>query len=234
MIEGITLDFGGTLVTGHLDATTFWSDLLTYLRSLGYRESDARFAKARNGALARLMKVRRVHREMRVEDLIQGLMFTLRLHPDPPILDYVHRLYMTAFDTQLIPGAETVLQRLSGTHRLAVISNSMSDVPRRGIETFGLGRFFDVIVVSRDLGIRKPDPEIFRYALARLNVHPSEALHVGDSLSQDVAGAHRSGMRAAWIDTGEAPDGIVPDYVIPSILDLPDLVATLSTESRGH
>lgn len=234
VITCITLDFGGTLVTGRLDAVTFWSDLLAYLRSRGYRGSVSQFATARNGALERLAKVRRVNRELRLEDLIQGLMLKLRLHPDQPSLEYAHRLYTASFDTQLVPGVETVLCQLTQTYRLAVISNAMSDVPRRGIEKLNLSQFFDVVVVSRDVGIRKPDPEIFRYALANLNVHPSQALHVGDSLSQDVAGAQRSGMRAVWIDTGEAQTDVVPDYVINSILNLPDLVARLSNPASGR
>ena len=234
MIKGITLDFGGTLATGTLDASAFWHYLLAYLRSLGYPGSEARFEKARNGALERLTKIRRANREMRLEDLVQGLMFKLRLHPNQTTLDYAHRLYIASFDTQLIPGVKTVLHRLSGMYRLAVISNSMSDVPRVGIEEFGLAPSFTAIVVSRDLGIRKPDPAICHYALANLTVQPFEALHVGDSLNQDVAGAQRAGMRAAWIDTGEAHTAVSPDHVIRSVLDLPDLLARLSHGSRGR
>jgi HAD superfamily hydrolase (TIGR01509 family) len=232
VIKGVTLDFGGTLATGNLNSTAFWQGLLAYLRSLGYRGSDARFEKSRNGALDRLTKVRRVNREMRLEDFIQGLLFKLSLHPDQTTLDYAHRLYMASFDTQLVPGVETMLERLSNRYQLAVVSNSMSDIPRRAIEKFGLARFFDVTVVSRDLGIRKPDPELFHYALSNLNVKPSEALHVGDSLNQDVVGAQRSGMRAVWIDSSEAQNTVMPDFIIDSILDMPTLVTRLSRVSH--
>lgn len=229
LIRGITLDFGGTLATGNLDSTAFWHSLLAYLRVLGYGGSEARFEKARNGALERLTKVRSLNREMRLEDLIQGLLFKLRLHPDQTNLDYIHRLYMASFNTQLVPGVETVLQHLAKKYRLAVISNSMSDVPRWGIEKFDLAQFFDVIVVSRDLGIRKPNPEIFHYALANLKVKPSETLHVGDLLSQDVLGAQQSGIRAVWINSSDEQYVIMPDYRIDSILDLPGLVTRLSS-----
>jgi len=78
---------------------------------------------------------------------------------------------------------------------LAVVSNWDE---RLGplLTRLGLTRFFDAIVVSSQIGIEKPDPRIFQYALDLLDVPAEAAMHVGDSAREDVEGALAVGMRA--------------------------------------
>jgi putative hydrolase of the HAD superfamily len=64
----------------------------------------------------------------------------------------------------------------------------------------GLTPLVDFIVISAEVGVRKPDPGIFRMALDRAGVRPEDALHVGDLLEEDVEGARRAGVRAVLID----------------------------------
>lgn len=90
--------------------------------------------------------------------------------------------------------------------RLAVVSNW--DRRLHGIlEEGGLREWFDAVVVSSEVGWRKPHPGIFREALAALRVAPGEVLHVGDSVGDDLAGAAAMGIRAALIDRG---GGVAP------------------------
>ena len=58
----------------------------------------------------------------------------------------------------------------------------------------------DLFVTSEHAGSFKPEEAIFRYALERAGVEPNEAVHVGDSLEADVAGALGAGMRAVWLN----------------------------------
>ncbi|HKV59772.1 MAG TPA: HAD family hydrolase [Ktedonobacteraceae bacterium] len=69
------------------------------------------------------------------------------------------------------------------------------------LRAIGLLDYFELrhMAISADLGIRKPNPDIFLYALDSLNVAPEEAAMVGDSLRADVAGAKRVNMQAVWI-----------------------------------
>jgi len=83
--------------------------------------------------------------------------------------------------------------------RLAVVSNWDRRL-HRILEDRGLRPFFDAVVVSSEVGWRKPHPEIFRRALAALEVLPGEALHVGDSMGDDIGGAAGAGIRAALLD----------------------------------
>ena len=90
--------------------------------------------------------------------------------------------------------------------RLGVCSNGPSNLNNR-LDHLGIGRFFDAAVSSTDYGTRKPDPGIFRFVCACLDVDPSQTVHIGDSPEEDVAGALAAGLGALLIaDTEVLPD----------------------------
>ncbi len=107
-----------------------------------------------------------------------------------------------------VPGALARL-RAQG-HALAVASNwdvSLHDV----LDRTGLAGLFDAVVTSAQAGASKPDARLFEAALSALGARPDEALHVGDRVDEDVEGALRAGLDAAWLDragAGEAPPGV--------------------------
>ena len=89
--------------------------------------------------------------------------------------------------------------------RLICVSNwdiSLPDV----LERTGLGDAFDGVVTSAGTGVRKPDPAIFLAALKLAGCAPDEALHVGDTVAEDVAGAEAAGIRALHLDRGGGGD----------------------------
>jgi putative hydrolase of the HAD superfamily len=93
-----------------------------------------------------------------------------------------------------------VLQHLSGRLPLGVITNGASDTQREKLRTTGIEALFDVIIVSGEIGAAKPSPIAFQAALEATGVSPQEALHVGDSLEADVAGALNAGLNAVWLN----------------------------------
>lgn len=220
MIRGVTFDFGGTLASGGLDREVYWGRLLDYLRSMGFSGGEAQLRRVREGMFERLRRARGLNREIRFEDLYRGMLFRLGLHPEEEAIDYIHQLYIRSFKIELISGVEEVLEALKERYRLAVISNASSNVPRQAIKSFGLERYLDSIVISRDLGIRKPDPEIFRFALRNLGVESREAVHVGDSLKSDVRGAKEAGMKAVWLRRCDEETNFLPDYTIHHIKEI--------------
>jgi len=220
MIRGVTFDFGGTLAQGAFDRETFRNRLLDYLRSLGFSGGEAQLSKAKDRMLERLARARSHDREIRLEDLYQDMLFNLGLHPEREVIGHINQLYMDSFQTKIIEGVEEILKALCERYKLAIISNAMSDVPRCALKKFGLEGYFVAVVISRDLGIRKPDPKIFNFTLNRLNVEKDEAIHVGDSLEHDVKGARNAGIKTVWVkNDNEVPD-IEPDYTIHSIKEL--------------
>jgi len=82
--------------------------------------------------------------------------------------------------------------------KLGVVTNGPSAMQRHKLALLGLEHVFDAVVVSGEEGVRKPDEEIFRRALARCGVAAHEALFVGDHPVADIAGAQGAGLHAVW------------------------------------
>lgn len=224
MIKAAIFDFGGTLVGGKLDVKGYRRQLLAYIRSLGHRVSERALRKAIDGMLAKLRKAQEKNRELKFEELYSSVLLRLGINPTEDILNQIYELYKGSYSFEMVPGAEETLQSLYGRYKLAVVSNATSQLPRFALEKSGLIRFFQVVVVSRDLGVRKPDPEIFRYALEKLKVKPEEAIHVGDSIKHDVRGAKRAGIKVVWIKTEGEEVTEEPDHVIKGMTELPKII----------
>lgn len=83
---------------------------------------------------------------------------------------------------------------------VAIVSNWDARLPEL-VASLGLDKRVDAVVASYEVGAEKPDPRIFAAALARLgSPPPARVLHVGDSLSEDYAGARAAGLRALHLD----------------------------------
>ncbi|MGZ5516909.1 MAG: HAD-IA family hydrolase [Limisphaerales bacterium] len=101
---------------------------------------------------------------------------------------------------------------------LAVISN-WDERLRPLLKALDLARYFEVTTVSIEVGVPKPDPKIFTVAAQQLRLNPSQILHVGDSLKEDLNGARDAGF-AAMIITREKPP--IPGDQLSSLLQLCD------------
>jgi putative hydrolase of the HAD superfamily len=136
-------------------------------------------------------------------------------------------------NTELLPGAvETVRQLQEMGLRLGIISNAAYP-PFLGwaLERFGLARAFESVVVSADVGWRKPSSEIFHLALNRLNLQPAEVVYAGDDFEKDVAAPKRLGLRAIWcrllgqsLPTGPLAS-IEPDATVEALREIPEWLA---------
>ncbi len=84
--------------------------------------------------------------------------------------------------------------------RLCMVTNGDRDLQRRKAAGSGLVPLFDHVVVSGELGVGKPEPEIFEYALGLVGARPEEAVMVGDSLPRDMAGGQAAGVWTVWLD----------------------------------
>jgi len=104
--------------------------------------------------------------------------------------------------SQLIPGVREALPSLKATGMILIVVSNSDGTLRGKLEEYGLAQYFDRIVDSGEIGIRKPDPRIFEVALAGLGVAPERSLHVGDFYFADIVGAWRAGMHALLLDPG--------------------------------
>lgn len=122
-----------------------------------------------------------------------------------------------------ITNALPIVRKISKRLPVAVISNGLPDVQYEKIKAIGLDDVFSHVVLSEEIGIRKPDLRIFQHAADLLKVKPSECLYVGDSYSNDVVGAKTAGMRVCWFKRGSMnteSKGIQPDFVITDLGEL--------------
>ena len=122
------------------------------------------------------------------------------------------------------------MRALDEIHRrgipMGVVSNSSfgQRVIRHELAKYGLAEHLDVVVVSAEYAVRKPNPLLFETAAALLGVASSDIWFVGDRLDTDVAGARAAGMTALWFaEARGAPPGDV-DLAVPSWSALLDLV----------
>jgi HAD superfamily hydrolase (TIGR01509 family) len=94
----------------------------------------------------------------------------------------------------------TLEQLRSAGIRQGVVSNGSDDEnARRLLENGHLDRYFEFVLTSAAFGRRKPDPSIFRAALAQFAARPDEAVMVGNDYDADIAGARAIGMRTIWV-----------------------------------
>ncbi len=123
---------------------------------------------------------------------------------------------------QLFDGVRELLRDLRRSYDLGLLTNGQPDMQWPKIRSLGIEGLFDAIVVSGEVGVYKPNRGAFDVLLERLGVAATQALYVGDSQENDVAGAKAAGMRVAWVRTdgaGEA-EGVAPDLVVDGAVEL--------------
>ena len=96
------------------------------------------------------------------------------------------------------PWGAPCLDALNGM-RLGMISNGNADQQRRKLKATEIDQRFEIVVISSEVGIAKPDAGIFHEACRQMNVNPSDCIMVGDNWDRDVLGARLAGLRAIWL-----------------------------------
>ena len=81
----------------------------------------------------------------------------------------------------------------------------------------GLSGYFDPIIISGDIGYRKPDLRLFSAALSAMKMDSSEVLYVGNDMYRDIYGAQRLQIKTIFFKSNQGQqekDGVKPDYII--------------------
>ena len=112
-------------------------------------------------------------------------------------LDRVY-LDLLARQKSLVDGAKELVEYLRAhSYNIGVLSNGFTDVQHRKMHTVGLDTLVDVVVLSDDIGVNKPETRIYAHARERAGVtDPSAHIMIGDNPATDIAGALRAGWRA--------------------------------------
>jgi putative hydrolase of the HAD superfamily len=223
MVKAVLFDWGNTLVEFAWD-----DELLAAGQRAGL--AAARSASGADDFAARYRQL--VLENASPADDYATLLRQLGVDDIDAYIDAEHEAWRSAH--AVLGSAHALLESLRGRGiRTGVVANAWpepSRVLRADAQAFGLADLLDVIVFSDEVGLRKPQPEIFLHALERIGVAPEDAVFVGDRLDTDVQGAARAGMttvQALWFRADDTP-GIEPDFMAFTPMDILNLVRRLA------
>lgn len=204
MIKGIIFDYGGTLDTGG----DHWSHVIyaAYKKAgVAVGEGDFRDAYVYGEReLARTLHILPHHdfgdlllikMGIELQYLTERGLFAPQAveEKSKEIAGYCYRAARESIER-----ARPVLEELSKKYPMVLVSNFYGNV-ETVLKDFGLDGYFRRVIESAVVGVRKPDPEIFRLGVEALGLKPEEVLVVGDSYKKDIVPAEKLGCKVLWI-----------------------------------
>lgn len=204
MIKGIIFDYGGTLDTGG----DHWSEVIWR----AYQQADiavdkAEFREAYVEAERELARTRHILPEHNFGDLLQ-IKMQLELQwlsehgffPPAQVEGKAKEIAGICYESARtkVREAVPVLEELSRKYKLVLVSNFYGNI-ETVLKDFGIAKYFPKIIESAVVGVRKPDPKIFKLGVEALGCKPEETLVVGDSYRKDIVPADSIGCKTVWI-----------------------------------
>lgn len=144
--------------------------------------------------------------------------------PDRAVRDRLMALYLKLDAFPEVPG---VLKRLKTAGlKTAILSNGSPEMLDAAVQNAGLGSLLDAVLSVEAVGVYKPHPKVYQYAIDQLGIRPGE-IAFQSSNAWDAHGASLCGMRVVWCNRyHQRPERLpgLPDFEIASLAELPDLV----------
>jgi putative hydrolase of the HAD superfamily len=243
-ITTLFFDLGYTLINfkGNVDRVLYSSYLSlsdSLIRS-GYAIDRKKFANQYQQIITRYYKAREIDNiEQPVSLFVNRALAGFGYNPgSPEILAAAISAMFKITETHWHVEKDThpVLTELKQKgYRLCIISNASNTEDLNNlVDDSSLRQYFDHFVISAEEKIRKPHPVIYEKALSVMSATPDESMMIGDTLTADIHGAQKAGIRAVWItrrakrpDNNRVKKVITPDYVIDRLAKLPKLLQSL-------
>lgn len=167
----------------------------------------------------------RMNKETVLVQRFATLFSELKSPADPTLANQVF-LDTLAADVVEIEGAYELCAMLHPGSKLGIITNGDAKTQHKRWARSRLKQFFNFFVVSDDVGVGKPHPEIFREALNQAALTEPNVLMIGDNFEADIIGAHQCGFDTCWISSSQ-PSGInlnvTPTFTVGSLNELAKL-----------
>jgi HAD superfamily hydrolase (TIGR01662 family) len=245
MLRGAIFDLGSTLISNEYNNR--WADLrprmlsaLTAdMRAQGLALDEVAFTDAFLRTFNDFDTQRQTHfKEITTEYVLRE---TFRaIHAAPNGLDFDRALAAFFGPSEALwrpmPGVHETLNELRRQSlKLAIVSNAADDANvQRLIDNHDLRPYFDPIVVSATVGVRKPNPRIFEPVVRAWGLPPAELVMIGDTLGADILGAKHMGFKSIWVTMeSDTPYNaahrhtVLPDATAASLAELPGLIRSL-------
>ncbi len=129
--------------------------------------------------------------------------------------DYIR--YLPNYN-HLFEGTVEVLEYFKGKYQLHIITNGFEEIQNLKLQKSGIGKYFKEVITSESVGVKKPNPKVFEFALEKAKTTAQDSIMIGDSYEADIVGALNSGMLAIHFTNGVKPQSGV--LSIQSLVEL--------------
>jgi len=222
MIKAVLFDFDGTLLNRDASVKAFIDNQYDRLKKwIGHIPKEQYMTR-----FIELDKRGYVWKDKVYQQLTQEFSITA-ITWEELLQDYIRefQFHCVPFDQLL-----QILEDLKSKNLLlGMITNGYGQFQMDNIKAVGIENYFDVILVSEWEGIKKPDPEIFKRALRKLDVSPKHSVFVGDHPENDVKAAQNIGMKGIWKNDSQLTN-VDADFTVDDLKELPLLVEHLMRE----
>ncbi|RBW67577.1 HAD family hydrolase [Bacillus taeanensis] len=141
--------------------------------------------------------------------------------------------YISQFRDSCVPFPNLIsmLEELRNNNLvLGMITNGKGQFQMDNIKALGIEKYFETILISEWEGMKKPEPQIFKKALEKLNVLPTESIFVGDHPEKDVKAAQSIGMKGVWKKDYQWDD-VKADFIVDDLEEIPLIISKLSNRN---
>ncbi|QNK55697.1 HAD family hydrolase [Paenibacillus sp. PAMC21692] len=160
--------------------------------------------------------------------LFEELMFELpwKQRPDAgELMDFYRAEYVKS--AAPMNHAGEIIAHVRSRYKTGLITNGRNEIQYGKIDRLGIRHDFDVILVSEEAGVKKPEPSIFAMALNKLDLRPEQCLFIGDHPVNDIEAPHKLGMKTIWVKANQPwRDGLTaqPIATVERLSELLDII----------
>lgn len=123
-----------------------------------------------------------------------------------------------------IDGAKEIMEYLKSKYPIAMLSNGFSEMQYDKLNNVGFTDYFDHVILSDVVGVNKPHPAIFNYALQKLGVGAHETIMIGDNYLADIKGAMNSNIDQIWYNPKDEQAELAPTYTINNLMEIKNII----------
>ncbi|MCD6402830.1 MAG: HAD family hydrolase [Candidatus Aenigmarchaeota archaeon] len=128
---------------------------------------------------------------------------------------FIDELLKETFDVR--PSTVNLLKKLKKRYKIVLATNFVESWVKKVLKNLGIAKFFDLLVVSSKIKVRKPNPLFFHHIIKKLKLKPEECLFISDELNEDLSGAKVIGMKTVWLKKKKEIMTFKPDFVIDEL-----------------